>query len=327
MHLLGTNQHKTKQGETYCTLLVLLGTTASSTHTKGSLKGIVDPPLQACQGTYHQYTSTQTSSAQFLETDLAGDLADAFSFIGGFAELRDQTVCGMRYDGTHYTSNITRGKGNTKLGWLAIGLLWFGENMIIEHFHRLLEEEELGHGVGDLPTPQGYDTSERESSLRSSFLHGSNGGAQFQGEGTSRRGLNLDFYHFHWAKRNVGKEFGRRRTGEVDQSTVLGGILLSSQVLIHVLEDFIKPKLAETLHRLADEGWRPSFPDSIRSFFGDQGPKAREETLVLRGVDLHVAFHNIQRTYEGVGETATQNTANHAFYVVRCVVDMRMRLS
>lgn len=58
--------------------------------------------------------------------------------------------------------------------------------------------------------------------------------------------MNLDLYHLHGAKGNIGEELGGGRTGEVDKTSVFLSVLLASQVLVEILEDFIKTKLAES---------------------------------------------------------------------------------
>ena len=42
----------------------------------------------------------------------------------------------------------------------------------------------------------------------------------------------------------------------------------------------------------------------------------------LRGTYLHAALDDIKWADSGVGETAGENTANHALSVVACVVDV-----
>lgn len=299
---------------------MLLGTATSGTHTKGSLEGIVDPPLKTSQGTDHQDTSTQTSSAELLDANLGGDLAEGLTLVLGLTDLGDQAVSRVGYNGADYTSDVTRSEGNTKLGGLAVGFLGGGEDVIIEHFHGLLEEVELSHGVRNLSAPQRHDTSEGEPSLSSPGLHGSNSGAQLKRESTSRGSLNLDLYHLHGAKGNIGEELGGGRTGEVDKTSVFLSVLLASQVLVEILEDFIKTKLAESLHGITNSGGQPTLPDASGTFLSNQGLEARQQTLELGGVYLHVAFDDVQRTDQGVGETTAQYAGNHALEVVGVVV-------
>jgi len=49
-----------------------------------------------------------------------------------------------------------------------------------------------------------------------------------------------------------------------------------------------------------------------------------DETLIFFGKDLHFTFYNIQWYDSSVGKTATENTTDHTFKVVKAIVYMRM---
>ena len=53
-------------------------------------------------------------------------------------------------DGADDTGEVAGGEGDTELRRLAVRLLGRGEDVGVEQLDDLLEEEELGHGVGDL---------------------------------------------------------------------------------------------------------------------------------------------------------------------------------
>ena len=59
-------------------------------------------------------------------------------------------ISGVRDNSTNDTSDVTRSKSNTKLSALGVTILRGSEDISIESFHDLFEEEELGHGVRDL---------------------------------------------------------------------------------------------------------------------------------------------------------------------------------
>ena len=56
----------------------------------------------------------------------------------------------MRDDGADNTSEVSGSEGDTELSSLAIRFLGLSEDAGIEELHDLLEEEELGHGIGNL---------------------------------------------------------------------------------------------------------------------------------------------------------------------------------
>lgn len=74
------------------------------------------------------------------------------------------------------------------------------------------------------------------------------------------------------------------------------------------------------MHGITNSGGQPTLPDASGTFLSNQGLEARQQTLELGGVDLHVAFDDVQRTNQGVGETTAQYAGNHALEVVGVVV-------
>ena len=134
--------------ETHIYKLRLLAT--RSTHTHGRLEGIVDPPLEASEGTNHDHTGTETLGGQAGDTDFASDLAETLAPVLSLAHERDERVSGVGDDGADDTGEVTGGEGDTELSTLAVGFFGGGEDVAVEEGDDVLEEEELGHGVGDL---------------------------------------------------------------------------------------------------------------------------------------------------------------------------------
>ena len=100
--------------------------------------------------TNHDNPSAETLGSQGTETNLAGDGANRLALVFGFTQEGDYRICGVRDDGADNTCEVSGCKGDAELGALAVCGLGFGEDVCVEERDDLLEEEELGHGVGDL---------------------------------------------------------------------------------------------------------------------------------------------------------------------------------
>ena len=120
------------------------------THTHGRLERIVDPPLEASQGTNHDNTGTETLGGKGNKSGLGGDSTDGLALVSGFAQQGDQRVSRVGNDGANNTREVTRTEGDSELSGLAVGVLGVGEHVGVEELDDLLEEVELGHGVWDL---------------------------------------------------------------------------------------------------------------------------------------------------------------------------------
>ena len=134
--------------ETHIYKLRLLAT--RSTHTHGRLEGIVDPPLEASEGTNHDHTGTETLGGQAGDTDFASNLAETLAPVLSLAHEGDKLVSGVGDYGADDTGEVTGGEGDTELRRLAVCVLGLGEDVGVEELHDVLEEVEFSHGVRDL---------------------------------------------------------------------------------------------------------------------------------------------------------------------------------
>jgi len=170
-----------------------------SAHAHGRLECVIDPPLEASQSTNHQDTGTETLGSQVDGTGLAGNLANRLALVLSLAHEGDDRVGRVGDDGADNTGEVTRGEGDTELGALAVGLLGFSEDVGVEQLDDLLEEEELGHGVGDLTRPEGNEGTEGVASLNLCPGHLLESSTEGSGEGTGSGSLDLDLGHFEGA--------------------------------------------------------------------------------------------------------------------------------
>jgi len=167
----------------------------SCAHAHRGLEGIVNPPLEASEGTNHNHTCAETFCREGAKADLVDNRAKTLAFVLGLAKLGDKRVGRVGDYSANDTSEVARAEGNTKLRRLAIGALWLSEDVGIEELDNLLEEVELGHRVWDLTRPQRNERAEGETGIDSGAAHFCPGGTEGNGEGTSRACLNLDLGH------------------------------------------------------------------------------------------------------------------------------------
>ncbi len=225
----------------------------------------------------------------------------------------------MGHDGANDTGEVTGGEGDAELSALGVGLLGSSEDVGVEGLDDLLEEEELGHGVGDLARPEGHDRAEGEAGHGAVGRHGVGGSNEAGGEGASRGGLDLDLDHLHGAEGNVGEDLGGGGTSEVDETTVLVGVLLTSHVGVEILEVLVEAELEAALEGVTNEGGSPTLHEGHATFLSSNSLDGANETLVLGGVDLHVALGDIEGSNSQVSKTAGEDTTDHALAVVGVV--------
>ena len=87
---------------------------------------------------------------------------------------------------------------------------------------------------------------------------------------------------------------------------------LSNHVAVHVLEDLIETKLAETLHGVADEGGGPSLTQGSDALLLKGYPEALEDASIFGWIYLDTALDEIEGHHCCVGDTTGQDTTKAA---------------
>jgi hypothetical protein len=113
-----------------------------------------------------------------------------------------------------------------------------------------------------------------------------------EGRRNSRLHSNLD--RFEGAQPNIGDEFRGSRTGQEDQSLVLGSSFLTSKLAVEVLEVFVEAIFACSLYRVTHESWTPASEDAAEPFSSTDLTPGFEVALVHVGVDLATTFDEIE---------------------------------
>jgi len=124
-----------------------LNTTGSA---QNALDVTVDGELTGSEGSNHEETNTDTGVGA-TETELLTDLHEAGdgALTGktlGLVDLGEHSVGGLGNDGGSKTSNETGAKVDTSLSAVGESVL---VNLAVDSLGDLLEDDELGHGVGD----------------------------------------------------------------------------------------------------------------------------------------------------------------------------------
>ena len=98
--------------------------------------------------------------------------------------------------------------------------------------------------------------------------------------------MDLDLGHLPRAESDIGEDLSRGGTSQPDGTLVLVTSLLTGEIHVVIFEDLIETVLEGTLEGVADQGGSETLPSTRNSLLSDDGSKARDETLVLGGVDL-----------------------------------------
>lgn len=136
----------------------LFGDLNTAGGTEDTLDVTVDGELTSSQGTNHEQTSTDTgvgaTEAELLtDLDQTGD-GTLTGLTRGLVDLGEHGVGGLGDKGSSETSNETGAKVDSSLGTIAGGVL---VDHTVDSLSSLLENDELGHGVGNPEKLLAYD--------------------------------------------------------------------------------------------------------------------------------------------------------------------------
>lgn len=137
-----------------------------------------------------------------------------------------------------------------------------------------------------LTGPEGDEGAEGVAGLSLGGLHLLESSTESDGEGAVGGSLNLDLGHLEGAEGDVGEDLGGGGTSEPDEGLVLVGGLLTSEVHVEILEDFVETILEHSLERVADEGGTEALPETLGALLSRESLQGGDEAVVLGGVDL-----------------------------------------
>ena len=299
---------------------VLLWSSTGCGKSDGSLEWIVNPPLKTCQGTDHD-DSCQKSTPKSLESNFGVNLSNLWSSWSFRFSLRvqlwDHGIGWVRNNSAENTGQVTWSEGNTKLGWLVVVFFSLSEDVIVEESDEPFESDELDDGVWNLSWPEWDDTLVHSCGSFFGFNFGPSSAKLSWVFVASSWELHFQFDSFPWAEQGIGDDFSRAWGDGPSDFFILFSVLLSDNVFVDILEDFVETELSESLSWISDKSWSPA--ESGLSSSSDFGNTVKHTGREF-GVDLFLAFGNVEWNDSSVGQSTGEHTSNHALKVVRCVV-------
>ena len=194
----------------------------------------------------------------------------------------------MGNDSTENTSKITTSERDSGLGGLAVIRL-LTRKAVVDHLNNGFERSEFHHGVRNLASPKRIQALVESGTT---FLCNDRGNAIESAcceWGDSS--LHADLDSFEGTESNIGDEFSRSTSCQVDRRLVLIGVFSPDEVRVEFLEEFVSSVFEGSLCAVAEESWRPSSVDSAESFGAANLAPGLEVASVHLGVNLATAFN------------------------------------
>jgi hypothetical protein len=256
----------------------------------------VDGELTGGQGTDHEETGTDTA-VRATDTELLGDLDQTASgsLTGstlGLVDLGQHGVGGLGDDGSGETGDETGAQ--VVDGLHAVGGLALVDNSV-DSLVDLLEDDELGHGVGD---PDHMSATKKLETVGKNILLEQDG-AEARVESTDTLVLEdlaeaanqtigelgvRDETNTGGLKRaegDVSDELSAGGRGKVDSGTVVGGGLVTEGGDSLLLEELVTSELEGTLEEVTGGGGAETSQESASALSADDLAEATDQTGVV----------------------------------------------
>ena len=287
----------------------LFGDFNTSSGPKNTLNITVDSKLSGSNGTDHEKTGSDTTvraaNAELLsDFDEAADRAFTWCALG-LIDFGQHCISRLGDDSGSKTGNQTGAKVDSGLGTIGESLLVDpGEDSLGD----LLEDNELGHSVGDpvsrsiswnsntsmgvilLKQNRPESGVERANAL---LLHN----ATHRREQTvSESGLRdqTNTSGLQGAERNVCEEFGSTGGREVDRGTIVLRLLVANSVDRLLLEEFVTSELESALEEVAGGGGTEACQQRTGALILDDLAEATEHATVIGNrVELYASFDTV----------------------------------
>ncbi|KAG6540930.1 hypothetical protein Mapa_017724 [Marchantia paleacea] len=271
------------------------------------LEAVIDAPLGSRQGTDHEDAQGKASGQQRPGAHVLHRLRDGGSL--RVVQVRHQIVSRMRDDGTRDARNVPGDEADSQLGAGRALILGQRHHVLVQSVHRALEGGEFHHRVRNLPPPQRHQPFVQPAHP---FLRQQLGHPVHDSLGEGRLSLDPHLHGLKGREAEIGQEFGGGRCGEVEDGFVLEGVVRSHSLRVQVLEELVEAILAGSLDRVAQEGGCPAPEQPRHALLRDRCPEACADTLILDGVDLHVAFHHVHGRHAAVRDPAADHASHGA---------------
>jgi hypothetical protein len=275
---------------------------------QGFLNIAIDGELTGGQGTNHEETGTDTSE-RTTDTELLGDLDEAAggSLSGktlGLVDPGEHGVGRLGDDSGGETSHETRAQVVNGLhARRGLALVDDGVDGLVD----LLEDDELGHGVGNLLE---QDRSETRVEGTDTLVLQNLGETTNETVGKGWVTDEPDTGSLKGAESDIGEELGDGSGGEVDGGTVVRGGLVTDHVNGLLLEELITTELEGTLEKVTSGGGTETSPDGAGALVGDDLAEATDEAGVVGdGVKLDAGLDDIDGGKSTVSDGAADGTS------------------
>lgn len=262
----------------------------------------VNGELEGSQGADHEETGTDTSVGS-TETKFLADLDQTAggALTGqalGLVDLGKHGVGWLGDDGGGETGDQTGAQVDTGLGGVGQVLLGEGPEGSLGD---LLEDDELGHGVGNPVAGVSMDGFVTSTCQMRCYLlleqDGTEAGVESadtllacdlaeaaqQTAGVGGLGNETDTGSLERAEGNIGEELAGGGGGQVDTGTVVGGVLVAEQVDGLLLEELVTSELEGTLQEVTSGGGTEAGQQSASTLILDDLLEAADHASVVGG--------------------------------------------
>jgi len=239
----------------------------------------VDGELESSEGTDHDDTGTQAQE-ESLDPELTSQTNEAGhngSSARGLVDLGEEGISGLGDNGGGNTGNETRSQVDTGQGGIRQVLL--GSSGGEDGLGSTLENDELGHGVGDLLKQDGAES--RVETAENTILLQDARETRNETGGEGRLGNETDTGGLKRAEGNIGEELGDTGRNQVDGSTVVDGVLLTNRLDDGLLPELVTSELEGTLHEVTSEGGAESGQESASTLSLDDLTETSGHTLII----------------------------------------------
>lgn len=276
--------------------------------TESLLDVVVDGELEGGEGTDHDDTGTQAQE-ETLDTELTSQADEAGhdgASAGGLVDLGKEGIGGLGDDGSGHTGDQTGAQVDGGQGTGREVLL--GAERSEDGLGGTLEDDELGHGVGDLLEQDGAES--RVETAEGTVLLQDTGETTDKTGGEGGLGNETNAGGLKGAEGNIGKELGNTGGDEVDGSAVVDGVLLTNSLNDGLLPELVTTELEGTLQEVTSEGGAESGQESASTLSLDDLTESSAHTLVVDGgLELDASLDDIDGGEGTVGDTAADGTS------------------
>lgn len=275
---------------------LLLGDLGTAGSAQSLLDVTVDGELEGGEGTDHDNTGTQAQE-ETTDTELTSEADEAGgdrTSAGGLVDLGEEGIGGLGDNGGGHTGDQTRSQVDGGQGRAREVLL--GASSLEDGLRDTLENDELGHGVGDLLEQDGAES--RVETADKTILLQDTGETTNETSGESGLGDETNTGGLEGAKGNIGEELGDTGRNQVDGGTVVLGGLHAQGINEGLLPELVTSELEGSLQEVTGKGGAESGHESASTLSLDDLTESSAHTLMVaiekddEGLIIHIGLQS-----------------------------------